>query len=323
MVKPLKIASHCFPSNLIQGPLAGYTCAAMRVQTWRFSQPAYCSTEMVSATHLVHAKKMPQRYIERDPSEGALCFQLSADDPDTLGKATQIVNTLAPEIIELNCGCPVNKIRRRGAGSKLLSEPDRLKRLIAALRNNTQAAISIKIRVAGDDNDQDDLHIAEMVEQEGADALIVHGRHWTEGYDQSCRHAQIKRLVAAVKIPVIGNGDVNDVHSLTTMLQATNCAGVMIARASMGQPWLFAELEAHYHQRSFSKPTPSAIGEIFIDHIERLALLDSEFHAVLQARKMGKYYGRNNIRSSLEFTIQLLQCKTLPSFIALVQEYFV
>jgi tRNA-dihydrouridine synthase B len=322
MVKPLQLGSHTFASNLIQGPLAGYTCAAMRVQTWKFSQPAYCSTEMVSATHLVHAKKFPQRYLERDPSEKALCFQLSAQDPEILAKATQRVNTLAPEIIELNCGCPVNKIRRKGAGSKLLEDTDRLKRLIEALRNNTNAAVSIKVRVAGDENEQDDLHIAEIVEQQGADALVVHGRHWTEGYDQACRLGQIQRLVAAVNIPVIGNGDVNDLASLRTMLDSTGCAGVMIARASMGQPWLFAQLEAEHWQGTFTKPPPSVIGEALIQHIDGLATLDSIFRALLQARKIGKYYARHTLPSPLDFTAQLMQCSTMPGFITLVQQHF-
>lgn len=322
MIKPLIIGSHTFSSNLIQGPLAGYTCAPMRVQTWRFSQPAYCSTEMVSATHLVQAKKTPKRYLERDPSESALCFQLAASDPDTLAKATQKVSLLSPEIIELNCGCPVNKIRRKGAGSKLLQETDQLKRLIEALRTNTNAAVSVKIRVAGNENDQDDFHIAEIIEQQGADALVVHGRHWTENYDQTCHITQIQRLVSAVKIPVIGNGDVKDFLSLKKMFEATGCAGVMIARASMGQPWVFSQLESEFSQKPFQKPSATIIGETLIDHIERLASLDSDFRALLQSRKIGKYYARHAINAHHEFTLQTTRCKTLPEFISLVRQHF-
>lgn len=322
MVKPLKIGQHTFNSNLIQGPLAGYTCAAMRVQTWRYSQPAYCSTEMISAAHLVHAKKPPKRYLERDPSENALCVQLSAEDPHILALAVQRLNPLAPEVIELNCGCPVSKIRRKGAGSKLLSEPDKLKRLISALRENTTCAISVKIRVSGDNHDQDDFLIGEIAEQEGADALVVHGRHWTENYDQPCRHTHIQKLVSAVKIPVIGNGDVKDLPSLVAMLENTGCAGVMIGRASMGQPWLFAQLQAEFANRPFIKPTPSAIGEIFIDHIQRLATLDSPFRAVLQARKMGKYYSRQVIATSHDFNMALMQCSSIEAFIELVKMHF-
>ncbi len=322
MIKPLYIGRHQFTSNLIQGPLAGYTCAPMRRQTWQLSQPAYCSTEMVSASHLVHAKKMPIRFIERDSNEQALCFQLSADDPEILGKAVQKINVFEPEIIELNCGCPVNKIRRKGAGSKLLSEPERLKKMVNVLRTNTQAAVSIKIRVSGDERDQDDLSIAKIIEEEGADALVVHGRHWREKYDVPCRYEQIRRIVEAVKIPVIGNGDVRDFESLKDMITMTNCAGVMIARASMGQPWIFAELAAKSQQQQYQLPSPIQIGEIFIDHIERLALLDSEYRAVLQARKMAKYYARSAIPAAVDFCRQIMQCSTLNSFRELVQLYF-
>jgi len=277
---------------------------------------------MVSATHLVHAKKMPQRYLERDPNEGPLCFQLSAEDPAILAKAVQKISIIQPDIIELNCGCPVNKIRRKGAGSKLLTNPDQLKRLIQALRENTPSAISVKIRVANDERDQDDTLIGKIAEQEGADALVVHGRHWTEGYDKPCRLAQIKHLVDTVKIPVIGNGDVRDFQTLKTLFEATGCAGVMIARASMGQPWLFAQLEAEYQQRPFTKPSASIVGEVLINHIERLARLDSEFHAVLQARKIGKYYARHTIDSAHDFTLSLTGCKTLKNFVELVQKFF-
>lgn len=322
MIKALKIGPHQFKHNLIQGPLAGYTCAPMRVQTSRFTQPAYCSTEMVSANHLVHAKKTPKRYLDRDPNEGALCFQLSADDPEILGFAVQRIQSIEPEIIELNCGCPVKKIRRKGAGSKLLTDPDQLRRLIQALRKNSTSAISIKIRVAGEDQEQNDFEIAEMAEQEGVDALIVHGRHWTEKYDQPCRLAQIKRLVDAVKIPVIGNGDVKDFDSLKSMLEQTGCAGVMIGRASMGQPWLFEELLASYHKQPFTKPNSKEIAEIFIDHVDRLAKLDSEHHAVLQARKMGKYYARQVISSPQEFVLELMKCKTLDQFHSVVGKFF-
>jgi tRNA-dihydrouridine synthase B len=96
----------------------------------------------------------------------------------------------------------------------------------------------------------------------------------------------------------------------------------MIARASMGQPWLFAELLAHYQQQPFVKPTADRIGEVFINHVERLATLDSERRAVLEARKMGKYYSRNAIPSSQEFNRQLIQCITFDEFKSLVQQHF-
>lgn len=316
-VKPLQLGSLRLPTNLIQGPLAGYTCAPMRVQTWRFSNPAYCSTEMVSATHLVHAKEQPKRYTYRHPEEGPLCFQLSASEPETLSKAVKIVDGFGAEIIELNCGCPVQKIRAKGAGSKLLAKPEQLKNLLAAMRDNTNSVLSLKIRVAGDQDDQDNVVIAELAEQMGVDVLIVHGRHWSERYDVECRYDQIKNIVNAVKIPVIGNGDVCDPVSLKKMF-ATGCAGVMIARACMGQPWLFSQLT----NDDFIAPTAKEVGAVFIDHIEQLAELDTPFRAVLQARKIGKYYAADKLNNKNIFLDRLMQCHELQELKKITRQLF-
>jgi tRNA-dihydrouridine synthase B len=313
----LKIRSLEFTTNLIQGPLAGYTCAPMRVQTWRYSTPAYCSTEMVAANTLVYAKKIAKRYTHRDQSEGPLCFQLSGSDPEVMAQATKIVDAMDTDIIEINCGCPVQKIRNKGSGSKLLSQPDNLKRLISSVRNNTDKAVSIKIRVSGDGDDQNDVALAKLIEQEGADVLVVHGRHWTERYDVGCRYDQIQNIVNAVNIPVIGNGDVCDKPTLAKMLE-TGCAGVMVARHSMGQPWIFDQLESN----DFIAPSAQKIGEIFIEHISDLAELDSEYRAVMQARNMGKYYTRSVVNHSADFLNSLMRVEDLQSFSLLVKKYF-
>lgn len=320
-IRPLAMRNTVFTSNLVQGPLAGYTCAPFRKQTWRYSQPGYCSTEMISAGHLVHVKEQPRRYTYRDPIEGPLCYQLSASCPDIAAKATAMVDKMDVDIIELNCGCPVNKIRAKGAGSKLLSSPDQLARLVAAMRANTDKILSIKIRVAGVENDINNYHAARAIENAGADMLVVHGRHWKERYDVDCHYQQIAEIVNAVTIPVIGNGDVKDLTSLMTLMK-TGCAGAMIARACVGQPWLFEQLEQQAQGNSYTLPSRQQIGAIFIDHIQELAQLDNPIRAVLQARKMGKYYARDHIDNKPDFLNRLMVCVDLDVFIALVQEYF-
>lgn len=316
LIKPLTIRSRTFASNLIQGPLAGFTCAPMRVQTWRHSKPAYCSTEMVSATHLAHTNQAPKRYTYRHPQEGPVCFQLSASDSAIMARATQIVDQYDVDLIELNCGCPVQKIRGKGAGSKLLANPEKLQSIVTAMRENTDKIVSVKIRVAGDKKDQDNIAVAQAIEQSGADVLVVHGRHWTEHYDHPCRYDQIANIVQSVNIPVIGNGNVHDQQSLQTML-ATGCAGVMIARASMGQPWLFEQLE-----KQTSSPDVETIGAVFIDHIEQLSQLDNPFRAILQARKIGKYYARNHLIDKKSFIDQLNQCTELDQLKKIVELLF-
>ena len=319
----LKIANKTYHSHLIQGPLAGYTCAAMRIQTWKYSQPAYCCTEMISASALVYSKKPQTRYLERSTLEGPLCFQMSASDQEVLAKATKIANTVGPDIIELNCGCPVNKIRKKGAGSKLLTNLDALAYLISAMRENTEAAVSIKMRVQEDDNIEQDIKVAELAERLGADVIVVHGRHHTERYDQPCRLNQIKAIVEAVKIPVIGNGDIEDTKTLQNMLDTTGCAGAMIARRATGQPWIFEQIRCELAGKPFTLPCPTEVGQIFLDHIQRLAKIDnSEYRALLQARTLGKYYAKDRIKQPTEFNQALMQCEAMADFQNLIIRHF-
>ena len=215
----------------------------------------------------------------------------------------------------------MNKIRSRGAGSSLLMNPSRLYELITAMKKNTHVPVSIKIRVDGHSTDSYNKDIAQIVSDAGADFLIVHGRHWTEHYETPCQYDQIQFFVEQLKIPVIGNGDIACVESLRKML-ATGCQGVMLGRASVGQPWLIGQLIAQMKGEEFLIPSMSDRGSLFIRHVtELIELLKSEKFAVIQARKFAKYYARD-----LETKAQLCQainvCESLEALQAVCVRYF-
>ena len=295
-IKPLVLGSKTFSTNLIQGPLAGISCAPFRELIWRYSQPSFSCTEMISCKTILHQPKLSlQRFIRKSPKEGPVCFQLSSSDPKELAEATKYVTEYGADLIDLNCGCPVKKIRGKGAGSRLLTEPTKLYHLIRAMKQNTHLPVSIKIRVEGGGDERFNQQLADVVSDAGADFLVVHGRHWTEHYETPCHHAQIQFFVEQLKIPVIGNGDVRDIASLHKMFN-TGCAGVMIGRAGVGQPWLIAQLIAELSGKIFVKPSAQEIFTLFLEHIEALAeLLGSEKLAILQGRKMVKYYLRDRV----------------------------
>ncbi|HEX4044451.1 MAG TPA: tRNA-dihydrouridine synthase family protein [Gammaproteobacteria bacterium] len=309
--------------NIIQGPLAGISCAPFRRLTWRYGRPAFSCTEMISCKTLIHqSSTFQQRFIKIDPQEGPVCFQLSSSEPTELAEATKRVTDYGADLIDLNCGCPVNKIRSKGAGSKLLTEANKLYALICAMKNNTHLPVSIKIRVEGHSNDKFNVEVAKVVTEAGADFLIVHGRHWTEHYETPCNYAEIKFFVDAMKIPVIGNGDITCLTSLKKML-ATGCAGVMLARAGVGQPWLIQKLIAEMQQQDFLAPSTVEIGLMFIEHIEQLAmLLGNEKMAILQARKFAKYYARR-LPNKADFCAAINVCNQLAQLRAIVIRYFV
>ncbi|MHB1949387.1 MAG: tRNA dihydrouridine synthase [Gammaproteobacteria bacterium] len=321
MIKSLILGSRTFPVNIIQGPLAGISCAPFRRLIWEYSQPAFSCTEMISCKTLLYQSHSNERFIKKDPKEGPVCFQLSGNNPIELGEATKLVTQAGADLIDLNCGCPVNKIRSRGAGSSLLMNSQRLYKLITAMKQNTHVPVSIKIRVEGHSNDKFNMEIANVVSDAGADFLIVHGRHWTEHYETPCNHEQIQFFVEQLKIPVIGNGDIACVESLHKMF-ATGCAGVMIGRAGVGQPWLIRKLIAHMKQEEFKMPELSDIGGMFIDHIKELSsLLGNEKFAVIQARKFAKYYARG-LSDRMAFCDAMNHCDDLDELIRISFKYF-
>ena len=322
MIKPLKLGNKQFPVNIIQGPLAGVSAAPFRLLTWRYSQPAFSCTEMISCKTIIHQLDFAaHRYIHKDPQEGPVCFQLSGSEPKELAEAVKIVTARGADLIDLNCGCPVKKIRSKGAGSSLLTNTHKLYELITAMKQNTHVPVSIKIRVEGGD-EKFNHALLQVVHDAGADFLIVHGRHWTEHYETPCRHDAIEFFAAEANIPVIGNGDIACLASLKKML-ATGCAGVMIARAGVGQPWLIQKLVAEYSGEHFTQPNAVEIGRVFIEHVTRLtALLGNEKFAVLQARKFAKYYARHLLNKT-EFTAAINVCANLADLQTICGQFFV
>lgn len=321
-MKPLIIAGTPYASALVQGPLAGVSCAPFRDLVWEYSTPGFCYTEMISCKTLIYSPSSHRRFVYKSPTEGPLCYQLSANDPNELAEATQIVTDCGADLIDLNCGCPVKKIRSKGSGSHLLSEPSKIYALIRAMKNNTDKPVSIKIRVDARSTDRFNEDLAKAIADSGADFVTVHGRHWTEGYDLACSYNDIRFFVEALPMPVIGNGDVACLHSLKLMLD-TGCDGAMIGRAGVGQPWLIQQLTAEFNQLPFTPPSQQSIGDIFLRHLYALSeLLQSEKFALLQMRAMAKYYARTHPNKA-EFCEAFNRCETLDEATPIIKHFIV
>lgn len=320
-IKSLTIGKLTFPVNIIQGPLAGFSCAPFRFLTWKYGRPAFSYTEMISCKALLHQPKLSyQRYIVKDPEEGPVCFQLFGNNPLELAEATKIVTNCGADLIDLNCGCPVKKVRSQGAGSKLLTDANTLYKLLCAMKKNTHLPVSAKIRVEGNSDEKFNLEIAKVLNDSGVDFVVVHGRHWTERYNISCHYDQIQFFVEQLKIPVVGNGDIACIASMKKMFD-TGCAGVMIARAGAGRPWLIRKLIAEINHQEFICPSSSEIGTIFIEHIRRLTtMLNSEKFAILQARNLAPHYASGLFRKR-EFCNAINNCDDLKNFENLCSQY--
>lgn len=288
-----RIGSLTLPNRLIQGPLAGYSCAPFRQLFYRYTPPAYCVSEMISSQDVLHKHQPNSRYLYRAREEARLCYQLSGHDPAIVAAAAVRLQALGADLIDLNSGCPKAKIRKKNAGSALLDTPARLLDIIRAVRNAITTAFSVKIRITGDLRD---VSLAKDIEQAGADALIVHGRRWIDDYDVPSNLAQIARIKQAVSIPVIANGDIADSTSLINAIHTTGCDAYMIARAGCGHPWLYQELlnyPEQHAQVSFAERV-----DCFMMHLDGLANLESEHQAVLQSKSLVRYYFRDRLGES-------------------------
>jgi tRNA-dihydrouridine synthase B len=286
------------------------------------SQPAFTCTEMISSKALLHQPKFTfARYVKKDSQEGPVCFQLSGNDSKELSEAAKIVTDQGADLIDLNCGCPVKKIRKKGLGSSLLGNAAHLYKLITALKQASDLPVSIKIRVDRHSNEKFNAELVRVVEDAGLDFLIVHGRHWTENYDTPCSYEEIKFFVESLNIPVIGNGDVACEYSLKQMF-ATGCAGVMLSRAGVGQPWLIKKLISDINKGDFSRPSLSETGLVFFSHIDNLSkLFSNDKFTLVQARKLIKYYARG-VKNKIELMTVINQCTSLNELKTICSQYF-
>lgn len=276
------------PHRLIQGPLAGFSCAPFRQLFSLFVPPAYAVSEMLSAHNIVYRDNDQGRYLYRSPDEGRLCYQLSGTDPDIMAEAALKLEGLQADLIDINCGCPKLKIRKKGAGSALLEQPDRLIAIVRAVRQAIKIPLTVKIRLQGVDRDVD---LAKAIADEGADALIIHGRRWVDDYDIPCNLQQIAQIKRAIQIPVVANGDIANCETLAEAMTQTGCDAFMISRASTGKPWLFQELLGGV---TVEVDRDKKIA-LFMSHLQGLAVLENEHQAVLQSKSLVRYYFRNQV----------------------------
>lgn len=288
---PFSIGKLNLKHRLIQGPLAGFSCAPFRELFTLYTPPAYCVSEMISAHDVVHKHQADSRYLYRSPKEDILCYQIAGSDPMIMSEAAIKLEGIGADIIDINCGCPKPKIRKKGAGSMLLDDPERLIAIVSSVRLAIQCPLTVKIRLQGN---QKDIELAKTIENAGADALIVHGRRWQDSYEQPCNLEQIAAMKQSLSIPIIANGDIQDSDSLQQTLRATSCDALMIARAGTGKPWLYEEL---LRGHSTTPIDDAQLASLFIIHVQQLASLESEHQAVLQSKSLIRHYFKNKLGS--------------------------
>lgn len=227
--------------DLILSPMDGYSDLPFRSLARRLGS-AMSYTEFINAIDVIYGHPHLERKISYQENERPVVFQIFDDDPDRLIQAAKTLRPRNPDIIDINMGCSAKTVSGRGAGAGLLRTPQKIAQIFNALTKELDIPITGKIRLGWDDTSRNYLEIARIIEDNGGKLVAVHGRTKKQGYTGEADWDAIAEVKQAVSIPVIANGDVITVEDIEKIKAHTRCDGVMIARAAIGNPWIFSRL---------------------------------------------------------------------------------
>lgn len=293
--------------------MAGYTDRAMRLICRRFGAD-FTESEMVSARALVYQDRKSAPLARLLPDELPGAVQLFGSDPAIIAEAAKIVacgtaGGVAPTAIDLNFGCPVKKIVSNGEGSALMREPGKIGAIVSAVVKATSLPVTVKIRAGWDAAELNAAECARAAEAAGASAIFLHARTRSQFYAGSADLSVIREVKAAVKIPVVGNGDVSDAKSARRMLAETGCDGLMIGRAAVGCPFVFREVRAALKNDEIPPVTNAERLSAALLQLD-LAIADKgERVAVMESRKQAAQY-LFGLRDAAAYRRRICEAKT-------------
>lgn len=286
-----KIGNVEIPNRVVVAPMAGITNAAFRVTVKEFGA-GLVVCEMISdrGIQLRNKKTLEMLYI--DETEHPLSLQIFGGNKESLVEAAQFVSeNTAADIIDINMGCPVNKIIKAEAGAKWLLDPDKVYEMVHAVATAIDKPVTVKMRIGWDDEHIFAVQNAQAAEAAGAAAIGMHGRTRVQMYEGAANWSLLREVKQAISIPFMGNGDVRTPEDAKRMLEEVGADAVMIGRAALGNPWMIHRTK-HYLETGelIAEPTPREKIATAKLHLERLADLKGEFVASREFRQHAAYY---------------------------------
>jgi nifR3 family TIM-barrel protein len=310
-------------NKIILAPMAGVSNSPFRILARKYGA-GLVYAEMVSDKGLLHSNEKTLKLLYMTDVEKPMAQQIFGSDKETMVEAALYIDNHSNcDIIDVNMGCPVPKVAVRAqAGASLLKDPDKIYEIVSEIVKQVKKPVTVKIRAGWDDLSKNAVEVARRVESAGASAIAVHGRTRSQGYSGFADLDIIKAVKEAVKIPVIGNGDVIDGPSAKRMLDYTGCDAVMIGRGALGNPWVFREIDAYLKDGTIvDKPSNDEVKEMMILHLDSLIELKGEKVACLEMRSHGPWYLKG-IAHAKELRHKLSRTDTRDEFVKHVNEFF-
>lgn len=308
-IRPLELGSLHLPCNIIYAPLAGCSNYPFRkISALYTSGLFFC--EMVKMEAITRYDPNTFHMLDYSTDMHPIGAQLCGSKPDLARDSARIIGDLGFDIIDLNCGCPVDKVTKDGSGSGLLKTPKLIGDILSTMVAAVKIPITVKIRIGWNENSIVAEDITRIAEEAGAKAIFIHGRTREQGYKGSASWKYIKQCKAeAGSIKVIGNGDVFCGENAYNLFKETNCDGILIARGTLGAPWVIKEIEAYMKGESYSI-SPDEIKETFLQHLQYLDSYLPPKKVLTEMRKISSWYLKKN-PNLIELYQQLYRSKTL------------
>jgi tRNA-dihydrouridine synthase B len=317
----MRIGPYRLRNNLVLAPMAGVTDRPFRQLCRRFGAGLAVS-EMVSSNSLLWGSEKTKRRADHRGEDAPRSVQLLGTDPAMMAEAARYNVANGAQIIDINMGCPAKKVCNVQAGSALLRDEPLVARILSAVVEAVDVPVTLKIRTGWDRENRNAVRIARIAEENGIQALAIHGRTRADAYRGEAEYDTIRDVVRSVAIPVLANGDIRTPEQARDVLAETGAAGVMIGRAAQGRPWIFAEIE-HFLATGTHRPAPSpgTIRDLLVEHLESLYAFYGEATGVRVARKHAAWYSRG-LRDAATFRNKVVRAESRASQLALIDDYF-
>lgn len=288
--RQLKIGNVILENNVMLAPMAGVTDLPFRLICKEQGAGLLCM-EMVSAKAVHYNNKNTEALMEIHPEEMPVSLQLFGSEPEVMAETAARIEERPFAILDINMGCPVPKVVNNHEGSALMKDPKLAGEIIYAVSHAIKKPVTVKIRKGFDEDSVNAVEMAKIAEENGAAAVAVHGRTREQYYSGKADWDIIRQVKEAVHIPVIGNGDVTDAVSAKRMLEETGCDGIMVGRASRGNPWIFREINSYLDTGIIlERPTRQEVCDTILKHARLQLEYKGEYTAVREMRKHVAWY---------------------------------